>query len=299
MVRAAGWPRRLPRYLVAALLCSCAVALTPVYHVCNLSNGIEALPALQKHAVPLENVGFMRLQSSHAEAQAFDKILLELDHNLLVRLALGHHVLVYDVGSRAAHWPDGNKWVPRALWWGLPWVQYVLNDVWNLEPASATTKLRGYNVNDLFRKQLFNLPKSTRKRLKYYRTFVATEHLRLFGAYRPGGTAIDGNKEAYRQLLLHYMAPGADAGAALPADILRGKGDPEEIAAAPVVQQPPSARSAGAAPWWDRDLRVAESLVADGFLVYNPHKYMNVGRSRTAEVLDEGEREGDAGGRAA
>ena len=76
-----------------------------VKHFINLSNGIEALEPLTRAGLPIEQVSFMRLQSSHCEAQDFYGILWNLDHNLLMHLALGAsrlvHVLSFARSSRA------------------------------------------------------------------------------------------------------------------------------------------------------------------------------------------------------
>eukprot|EP00968_Pinguiococcus_pyrenoidosus_P014421 scaffold1307_cov200-Pinguiococcus_pyrenoidosus.AAC.110 len=256
-----------------------------VYHVINLSNGVEALPALRESGIPPELVGVMRLQSSHCEAQAFEKILTELDHSLLFRLALGSYVCVYDVGSRAAQWPDGNRWVPRAIWWGLEWVRFVLNDVWGLEKPSDKILLRGYNVDDLFRKQLFRLSKTTRTRLKYYRPFVATRRLRLFGAYRPGGTTLDGDKEAYGRIV--HFEFGIDPDAAKLPDF--GSLDdriPRTFAVGDAAKEleTPSDPAKGVQAWWLEDCDIARQHLPDGYRLYDPYRYMNVGRGRVTSA---------------
>ena len=46
----------------------------------------------------------VRIQSSHCEAQDFYGVLQNLDHNLLMHLALGYECRVYDFGSRGNYW---------------------------------------------------------------------------------------------------------------------------------------------------------------------------------------------------
>lgn len=58
-------------------------------HYVNLTNGIEALPALTS-LIPPNELRFTRLQSSHCEIGAYDKILREVDHDMLWSLANGH-----------------------------------------------------------------------------------------------------------------------------------------------------------------------------------------------------------------
>jgi hypothetical protein len=55
-------------------------------HFVNLTNGVEALPALQRMRLPYS---FVRLQSTACEQQNFEQIVLALDSTLLMHLALG------------------------------------------------------------------------------------------------------------------------------------------------------------------------------------------------------------------
>jgi hypothetical protein len=61
----------------------------PVKHFINLSNGIEALELLSAAGLPVEHVCFCRVQSSQCESGDFQGILTNLDHNLMMHLALG------------------------------------------------------------------------------------------------------------------------------------------------------------------------------------------------------------------
>ena len=109
--------------VVPSLLVLSAVRTPPVpavRHFINLSNGAEALQALHDAGVPPESISFIRLQSSHCEAQDFNGlqhsrsshahaciaitifpvsrapgILQNLDHNLLMHLALGFECRCY------------------------------------------------------------------------------------------------------------------------------------------------------------------------------------------------------------
>ena len=94
-----------------------AVGGSPTRHYINLSNGIEAIGPLLEAGLLPDHVRFCRVQSSHCEAQDFNAILQNLDHDLLMHLALGFDVRVYDFGSRGNFWQDshedGPKYVPR------------------------------------------------------------------------------------------------------------------------------------------------------------------------------------------
>jgi hypothetical protein len=94
-----------------------------VRHFINLKNGIEAVPTL--HAMNVHDYAFCRVQSTMCEAGDMEKVLCELDANLLVSLALGYSCVVYDFGSR-----DKKRGVPRALWYGTEFVRYALDWYW-------------------------------------------------------------------------------------------------------------------------------------------------------------------------
>ena len=230
--------------LLLAAQRSNALAVPPppaTRHFINLSNGAEAIGLLTKAGVPPEAISFMRIQSSHCEAQDFNGILQNLDHNLLMHLALGYDCRVYDFGSRGNLWEGDSenpgssepvqKYVPRALWWGLEWSRYALSRLWRLEDDCATPPLlRGYNVETLYASKLSELPKPLRKKLKYYRNHLAPEltSLRLKGYF--AGTLLDGNKEAYRAMLLAH----AERSAAFEAEHFGAAPAPEEFESTPL-----------------------------------------------------------------
>ena len=169
----------------------------------NLTNGLEALDVL-------EFDGFVRIQSSHCEARDFYGILTNLDHNLLMHLALGATCCIYDFGSRGSKWPDpqdpssfvdGVK-IPRALWWGVEWARYSLSKVWKVD--APTPILRGYTATTLFDTKINRIPKPLHKRLKYYRKFHPS-FVDLRGIYFRPGTIHDGDDAFYFQLAQRYF----------------------------------------------------------------------------------------------
>ena len=58
-----------------------------VAHFVNLKNGIEALPVLREHFPEDAPIHFLRVQSTLCERGDMEKIMLELDANLLLKLA--------------------------------------------------------------------------------------------------------------------------------------------------------------------------------------------------------------------
>lgn len=167
----------------------------------NLTNGLEALESLGTK-VDVDRVNFVRIQSSHCEANAFNSVLENIDHNLLFHLATGARCLVYDMGSRDTRWPgeEGleSKKIPRALWWGVEWSRYALSKIWKVDVQKPT--LRGYRTERLFQEKLKRLPKPLYKKLKYYRKFDP-QKVDLVSVYCEGGTDNDGDDVAYARMV--------------------------------------------------------------------------------------------------
>ena len=132
----------------------------------NLTNGIEAL---SKYNLKLNEVNFIRLQSTHCENFSFEKILLELDNNFLMSLALGYECIVYDFGARSE--------TSKAIYHGLEWVKYVLNRRWF--GKETIPLVRKKNVTNSFKKYYSKLDKKTKKRIDYFKKFLLTDELQL------------------------------------------------------------------------------------------------------------------------
>jgi hypothetical protein len=163
----------------------------------------EAVPALQAAQLPYS---FVRLQSSLCEAQAMEKLCLELDANLLTSLALGHDCFVIDYASR-----NKKRGVPRALWYGLEFVSFALDSVWLGAPLRPPV-LRGINVSADFSRKLSAFDKTTRQRLRYYARFSPpADGVRLWGLCAP--TQRDPDAAFYNATLrAHAAAPPGAAG---------------------------------------------------------------------------------------
>jgi hypothetical protein len=96
------------------------------------------------------------------------------------------------------------------------WVRYALRETWNLnsdDDDGAIWYFRGNNVKGLFSEQYRKLPKSLRKRLKYYRSIVqaaGTEDVLLYGASQ--ATSRDGQKAWYADTLVQELVDGQTPG---------------------------------------------------------------------------------------
>ena len=169
-------------------------------HYVNLKNGIEALPTLVRE-LGVRDHGYCRVQSSLLEAGNVERMLSELDAALLLDLALGRAVFVWDLGSRDVVKGRGN---PRALWYGLEFVRYALRKMWFPDTDVARDAIavtRGKRVDKEWDRRLSALDRSTKRKLRYYAQFIP-EHVtdvRLIGVYR--ATTHDDDAAFYRDVL--------------------------------------------------------------------------------------------------
>merc|ERR1712216_610394 len=124
-------------------------------HFVNLSNGVEALPLLQ--GLPFS---FVRIQSSHCEANNFNGILGGLDSTLLMYLALGHDCYIYDLGSR-----NKKRKAPRAVWYGITFIKYALHRMWELPGEAPKPILRGHNTAAAFDQAIMFLDRAVKKKI--------------------------------------------------------------------------------------------------------------------------------------
>lgn len=155
-------------------------------HWVNLTNGVEMLSMLAKQ-VAGRDIRFTRLQSSHCEAAAYDKLLWSVDNDMLFSLAIGRPCYVYDLASR-----NKISGVPRALFLGLQFVRWSLAYLWfaNDRPdlVPSCVMVRGKNTVPFWRDEVlpFRIGKDTKKRLRYFIPFVremGVSDVRLFGIY--------------------------------------------------------------------------------------------------------------------
>ncbi len=160
-----------------------------MWYFINLTLGLEHLE-LYRH---LFFDGFTRLQSSHLETKQFQRFIQEVCNNILMHLALGRKVCIFDCTSRKK---KGN--VSRALWQGIPWITYCLERAWFNRETSAK-----YGMHCHFKEQYESMDRPTKQRLKYYRKFLNTDKIDL--GYICDGTDNDGNCEYYQELVRRYL----------------------------------------------------------------------------------------------
>ena len=196
----------------------------------NLTNGIEAMPSLLEKNIALSDMQFIRIQSSHCEAADHESIIDNLDYNFLMSLALGNVNIVYDFGSRGTGMPnDPRDGIPRSLWWGTEFIRHALDYYWDLPGRHQPTRMvKGCNVKLDFDQRCQNLSKSTKKRLKYFRNFVATDKILWYNVYDK--TEHDGDRGYYADTLcsLHGVTAATDE-INIDRGITAGVGSDEEL----------------------------------------------------------------------
>ncbi len=162
-------------------------------HFINLTNGIEAL---EEYDFNIENISFIRIQSSHFESHKFDEVLYELDHNFLMHLALGYYCKIYDYGARAE--------TAKALRIGVEWIKFVLNKRWLEKKYVPIIKYK--IVTNYFEEQYKKISNRTKKKLDYYKKYLNIEDEILLEGIN-GTTLMDNKPEFYKSILLNKIKP--------------------------------------------------------------------------------------------
>lgn len=151
-------------------------------HFINLTNGIEAIPFL-------DNYEFVRIPSTYCEAKAWDKLMLSLDSNFLMNLAVGNTCIVYDYSQ--------NKEMPRALYQGLEYIKFILYKRWfNIEYKPIVSGVNCFNYFNSIQ-----LSCTTKRKIDYFKKFLYTDKLNI--KLSTGKTNFDGNYQYYKDILIN------------------------------------------------------------------------------------------------
>jgi hypothetical protein len=92
---------------------------------------------------------------------------------------------------------------PRAIWWGVEFIRFAAAQIWQLDDGEPVY-VRGYNVRPLWTQEVRALPESSRKRVKYFRSFLETSEVRLFGVY--AAAHCDGQRERHVEMVQEHNA---------------------------------------------------------------------------------------------
>ena len=151
----------------------------------NLTTGLEWTEYIDYYNFD----GFVRFQSTFLENKEFERFICEVDNNILMLLALGKSVCIWDTTSRMV---KGNA--SRACWQGTSWLTYVLEKAWlNKESIYA------YGMHSCFKEKYSELSRPTLNRIKYYRRFLQTETIEL--GYECRKSLHDGKPEYYNRIV--------------------------------------------------------------------------------------------------
>lgn len=142
-------------------------------------------------------------------AAHYVKILQEMDHNLLLHLALGNKCYVYDFASRKTDPEQQFFGQSRIIWQGLPFIRFALNRIWYDLFTEFDTKEYHWAKNT-YARELRNISPATLTRLQYYRRYTRAllsqdtechtyNPIQLYGISQV--TSMDGKKEFYSQVL--------------------------------------------------------------------------------------------------
>lgn len=153
----------------------------------NLTCGLEYLKGLDRY------INYIRIQSTWLEKGLLEQVLIDLDHNLLMHLAIGDSCMILDMTSRY----HGRR-PSRSIWQGVEWIKYVLNRIWFDREIKC---LYGQHVH--FKTAYSKLQKRTKTKFKYYRKFLRVEELDLNCFC--GETKNDGDDGYYKDLVEEWI----------------------------------------------------------------------------------------------
>lgn len=171
------------------------MARPPVRNFVNLATGIEHLPSLLQAEPGRAEVKFCRLQSTALEQGHWGDFLRDAGADLVTCLALGYECRIYDCGSRSGQ-------ESRVIWQGVPWLRFALGAAWKT-PERGESVVRGMDARTQFGMQYSELPERVKTWMKYFRPFVRTRRVYLYGV--PMTSLLDGQYDRLAEILWKEM----------------------------------------------------------------------------------------------
>jgi len=148
----------------------------------NLTNGLEFIKNYP-------DAHFIRIQSSHCESQAYNTMLMQLDSDFLMRLAIGDEITIIDAG-------ENRKW-PKALRTGVLVITYILERIW------FDRRIECYPISKETLNRIFeSLDDNTRIKLKYFKKFLLIDKVNI--CIEGHNTKNDGKYEYYKEMLINF-----------------------------------------------------------------------------------------------
>ena len=127
----------------------------------NLTQGLE-----QYIRSPDNDYRFCYLKSSHIESRSFNKFIMSVPADILLNLALGNKVIIFDVTS------NGKSKITDI---GVRLINVMLDYFWFNVPFPRDKWFDTYL--NCYKK----LDKQSKKHIRYYRKFILTNTVNLFG----------------------------------------------------------------------------------------------------------------------
>jgi hypothetical protein len=162
--------------------------MIPMWHFLNLTNGLEDLDSLDLPSGT--SIQFLRITSTAIEQDDWFQVFSDIDHNLLLRLALGHRCIVWDRGCRRP--------ISKTISVGIPIIRACLAREWLDTPLFDPKAEEVYESLFVYAGDTDRI-RLIRRKYRYYRKFVDTNEIRLEG--RSAATEHDGDMEFYRDIL--------------------------------------------------------------------------------------------------
>jgi len=175
-----------------------------VKHFINLTNGIEIIPKLY-----IRDINFIRIQSTTLECKNWYKFFMDIDHNLLMYLALGFKCIIYDYGCKRPN--------SKTIYMGIPILEYCINKYWfNNEMefvmvGRSFSNQKQYIEEEIYKRyflyhdeRLLNSKIDISIKYKYYRRFIKDINKINIVGYSES-TENDSNIGYYNKILNKYV----------------------------------------------------------------------------------------------
>jgi len=117
------------------------------------------------------DVVYCHLQSSHIESKAWNKFFICLPDDLLLHLALGYECYIIDCSANC-----GGK--SKVIRMGIPAIKLLLNKRW----FDKFERIEPFDL-DYCKRILDMVDKSVKNKMDYFKKFLKTEEIKLFGLY--------------------------------------------------------------------------------------------------------------------
>lgn len=152
----------------------------------NLTNGLETLEYFSEQAFTIQTI---RIASTDLEQHNFNRVISDLDYNFLFALATGQRILIMDASS--------NKNISRALFQGVPFIEFVLNKEWF--DKTEKTFVRNMNVTKYFEEEYNKLTDESLRKIRYFKKLVTCTSLQIY--VYCGKSILDGKYNEFKKLL--------------------------------------------------------------------------------------------------